>query len=51
MINADLSGYGVLVVAAGALVLGSGEPVTEGEPVGVTVGVSDGDGVASASSR
>ena len=41
--------YGVLVVPSGPLVLGTGVPVTEGEPVGgtvvVAVGVSDGDGV------
>jgi hypothetical protein len=40
---------GLLVVAAGALGVVVGEPVTVGEPVGVTVGVtvgeSDGDGV------
>jgi hypothetical protein len=37
-------GQGVLVVS-GALGLVVGDPVTVGEPVGVTVGVSDVDGV------
>ena len=39
--------YGVLVVPSGPLVLGTGVPVTEGEPVGGTVVVGDGvsDGV------
>jgi hypothetical protein len=49
MINAGLVGHGVLVVAAGALGVVVGDPVTLGEPVGVTVGVtvgvSDGVGV------
>ena len=39
--------YGVLVVPSGLLVLGTGVPLTDGEPVGVTVVVGDGvsDGV------
>ena len=37
--------HGVLLVTSGPLVLGTGVPVTEGEPVGVAVVVTVGDGV------
>jgi hypothetical protein len=36
--------YGVLLVTPGLVVLGTGVPLTDGEPVGVTVAVGDGVG-------
>jgi hypothetical protein len=39
---AAAAAHGVLLVTSGPLVLGTGVPVTEGEPVGGTVAVADG---------